>query len=76
MDNEYEHYIEMYGCSLHDLINTYDDARRPYMGGTIMLATSILSDAQERIALGDGYTARQYINRAKWVINQGKDIVG
>jgi len=70
MDNEYEHYIEMYGCSLHDLINTYDDARRPYMGGTIML------DAQERIALGDGYTARQYINRAKWVINQGKDIVG
>jgi len=73
MNNEWNHYIEMYGCSLHDLINTYDDARRPCMGGTTMLAMSILSDAQELIASGDANTARQYINRAKWIIKQRGD---
>jgi len=35
-----------------------------------MLAMSILSDAQEMMAAGDAESARQYINRAKWVISE------
>ena len=33
-----------------------------------MLAGSILSDAQEELAMGHNETARQYMNRAKYVI--------
>ena len=34
-----------------------------------MMVMSILSDAQEAMAHGDVETARQYINRAKYVLN-------
>ena len=34
-----------------------------------MMVMSILSDAQEVMAHGDVETARQYINRAKYVLN-------
>ena len=34
-----------------------------------MMVMSILSDAQEDMAHGDVETARQYINRAKYVLN-------
>jgi len=37
-----------------------------------MLAMSILSDAQECIARGKDETARQYINKAKYVLRQWK----
>jgi hypothetical protein len=33
-----------------------------------MTAISILSDAQEEIERGNKETARQFINRAKWII--------
>ena len=46
------------------------EADEPYMGGKSMLAMSILSDAQERIAVGHGDIARQYINRAKYIISR------
>ena len=61
-------YIDMYGCSLAELIDMWDDSRREYMGGPYMLAMSILSDAQECIAIGMDDRARQYINRAKYVM--------
>jgi hypothetical protein len=64
---------EMYGCSKADLDEMIDDALNPYMGEHYMLAMSILSDAQERIAIGHGDIARQYINRAKYVISHWKD---
>jgi hypothetical protein len=35
-----------------------------------MFAMSILSDAQECLAMGDTERARQYMNRAKFVINE------
>ena len=37
--------------------------------GDAMFIMSILSDAQEVMAYGDVETARQYINRAKYVLN-------
>jgi hypothetical protein len=60
----------MYGMPKEWLDELVDDWQEPLMGGLQMLAMSILSDAQERIALGDGETARQYINRAKYIIKQ------
>lgn len=60
----------MYGIPKEWLDELLDDWRDPMMGGLTMLAMSVLSDAQERIALGHDDIARQYINRAKYVIKQ------
>jgi len=35
-----------------------------------MLAMSILSDAQEELSRGEKEIARQYINRAKFIISE------
>lgn len=59
----------MYGCPQEWIDELIEDWSEPFMGGRRMLAMSILSDAQERIAIGHGDIARQYINRAKYVIN-------
>jgi hypothetical protein len=61
----------MYGMPLAWLEELMEDWQQPYMGGLPMLAMSMLSDAQECIAVGQDDTARQYINRAKYVIKQG-----
>jgi len=66
----------MYGMPKAWLEELMEDWQQPYMGGLSMLAMSILSDAQECIAIGDGETARQYINRAKFVIKQNKSNIG
>ena len=60
----------MYGMPKEWLDELVEDWQEPLMGGLTMLAMSILSDAQERIALGHHDVARQYINRAKYVIKQ------
>jgi len=64
----------MYGCTKADLDGLIAEADEPYMGGRSMLAMSILSDAQERIAVGHGDIARQYINRAKYVIRHMREL--
>jgi len=64
--------ILMYGCETAELDTLISDAQQPYMGGLNMLATSILSDAQECIAIGSFDRARQFINRAKYVIMKGE----
>lgn len=38
--------------------------------GAVMLAMSILSDAQELLEMGRQDECRQYINRAKYVLSQ------
>ena len=68
-------YIDMYGCSLAELIDMWDDSRREYMGGPYMLAMSILSDAQHVMSY-DQKQARHFINRAKYVIRHIKSNVG
>ena len=60
----------MYGMPKEWLDELLDDWREPLMGGLTMLAMSLLPDAQERIVLGHDDIARQYINRAKYVIKQ------
>jgi len=60
--------LTMFGCTKDELNEYIEDARDPMMGGLPMLAMSILSDAQECIAIGNDELARQFINRAKYVI--------
>jgi len=60
----------MYGMPKEWLDELVEDWQEPLMGGLTMLAMSVLSDAQERIALGHDDIARQYINRAKYIIKQ------
>lgn len=65
--------IVMYGCTRADLDDMLEEELMPMMGGQYMLAMSILSDAQECIAVGMGDRARQYINRAKYVMRHWYD---
>lgn len=62
MENE----IKMYGCTKADLIEMLEDS----IGSYEMLAMGIMSDAQQVMAHGDTETARQFINKAKWVLQQ------
>jgi hypothetical protein len=64
----------MYGMPKEWLDELITDWQEPLMGGLTMLAMSILSDAQECIAIGQDNTARQYINRAKYVITQMEQV--
>jgi len=63
-------YMDMFGMPKEWLDELITDWQEPLMGGLTMLVMSVLSDAQERIALGHDDTARQYINRAKYIIKQ------
>jgi len=65
--------IVMYGCTRADLDDMIEEDLMPMMGGHYMLAMSILSDAQECIAMGLHDRARQYINRAKYVMSDWHD---
>jgi len=59
----------MYGCPVSELQDAIKDANSPLMGGGGMLAMSLLSDAQELLAMGASDRSRQMINCAKYVIN-------
>jgi len=73
--NREQAFEHMYGIPKEWLDELLDDWRDPMMGGLTMLAMSMLSDAQECIAIGQDNTARQYINRAKYVIRQTREQV-
>ena len=70
--NREQAFEHMYGMPKEWLDELVDDWQEPLMGGLTMLAMSMLSDAQECIAIGQDNTARQYINRAKYVIKQNE----
>lgn len=59
--------IQMFGCTKDELHMMLDDC----FGDYEMLAMGILSDAQE-VMKQDPETARQFINKAKWVLSQIK----
>lgn len=67
-------YNTMYGMPKEWLDELVDDCQDPLMGGHYMLAMSILSDAQECIACDMHDRARQYINRAKYVMREWRDM--
>ena len=63
--------MQCYGCSEAALLEALEDAFDP-----VMLATSILSDAQELISgefgKPDTERARKYMNRAKFILFNAK----
>ena len=71
-EREQDRNLLMYGCPQEWIDELIEDWSQPLMGGLQMLAMSMLSDAQECIAVGRHETARQYINRAKYVIKQNE----
>lgn len=71
--------LQCYGCREDELRRATDLSNQVTMPS--MIAMSILSDAQEKLqAIEDGHSkeydgnrleeARQYINRAKWIISE------
>lgn len=62
-------YMVMYGCTQDDMVCMMNDPMN-FIGGHYMLAMSILSDAQECIERGMDENARQYINRAKYILHE------
>jgi hypothetical protein len=61
----------LFGISTEALRDIVESAVRnpPYIEGDVTLALGILSDAQECLDNGWDTRARQYINRAKYVLN-------
>jgi hypothetical protein len=72
MRNMDDTYMDMYGCKHDDLLSMMNNYPNPmnFRNGHFMLAMSILSDAQEAMVHSDNETARQYINRAKFVLRE------
>jgi hypothetical protein len=58
--------LVMYGCYAMDIDFELEES----MSSKEMYAMSILSDAQHVMAHGDTETARQFINKAKYVISK------
>lgn len=63
-----ENELLIFGCTTEDLLDS-----KPSYISLQMYATCILSDAQEELAIGHTETARQFINRAKYILNQIKE---
>lgn len=62
----------MFGVTLEGLqgfVREHVGAGKPF-ASRVEAATSMLSDAQELMALGHIEDARKTINRAKWLINE------
>ena len=70
MSEKDKQYTVMYGCTQDDMAAMMNEPMN-FIGGHYMLAMSILSDAQE-IMRHKPDTARQYINKAKYVLRQWK----
>jgi hypothetical protein len=73
MSEKDKQYMVMYGCTQDDMVAMMNEPMN-FIGGHYMLAMSILSDAQECIARGNDNTARQYINKAKYVMREWRDM--
>jgi hypothetical protein len=59
---------DMYGCTEEELRAGVENCITFKLSGAEMMTVSVLSDAQELIDMDRKEEARQYINRAKWVI--------
>ena len=64
-------YMDMYGCTQEALTGMMNSPINS-ISGDYMLVMSILSDAQHVMEYGDNNTARQFINRAKYVVSHWK----
>jgi len=66
-----EREIAIYGCLLEHVREGIEESFGFHMRRTAkatMIAMSLMSDAQEEMAMGFTNNARQTLNRAKWVL--------
>lgn len=60
---------EVYGCNMDDYMTSVNNSITYKLGGKEMIIMSVLSDAQELIAMGAGEKARKEINIAKYLLH-------
>ena len=58
----------MYGCDIEAFKESVKDSFTYKVTGGYMVIASLLSDAQEQLAHGDDFGARQTLNKAKALI--------
>ena len=58
----------MYGCDIEAFKESVKDSFTYRVTGGYMVLASLLSDAQEQLAHGDDFGARQTLNKAKALI--------
>jgi hypothetical protein len=58
----------MYGCDIEAFKESIKDSFTYKFTGGYMIIASLLSDAQEQLAHGDDFGARQTLNKAKALI--------
>jgi hypothetical protein len=61
---------QMYGCDIEKFRESLENSFTFKFSGPGMCAMSLMSDAQEEMAYGNVESARQTINRAKWIIGE------
>lgn len=61
--------LDAYGCDMDAFARSVETAPLFDVTGPGMAVMSVLSDAQELLAMGRAEEARQYINRAKFLIH-------
>ena len=59
-----------YGMTESDIREQYMNSFTARMSGLEMVCMSILSDAQELLAMGATNDSRQYMNRAKFILSE------
>ena len=62
-----------YGMTESDIREQYMNSFTARMSGLEMVCMSILSDAQELLAMGATNDSRQYMNRAKFILSEMMD---
>jgi hypothetical protein len=62
-----------YGMTESDIREQYMNSFTARMSGLEMVVMSILSDAQELLAMGASNDSRQYMNRAKFILSEMMD---
>lgn len=62
--------IQCYGCTIEAFKQSIEDTASFKVNGPGFIAISILSDVQEMMARGQNESARQAVNRVKWILDE------
>lgn len=63
-----------YGMSQAAIQKEYMESLTARLSGLEMVVMSILSDAQELMAMGDTEQARKYLNRGKYILSEMMEV--
>lgn len=71
--SEQQKEVQCYGFSIANLRSSVESSLTFQTAGYQSVAMSLMSDAQEAMAMGNTNWARQLINQAKWILTNYKD---